>query len=68
MEPAEGKPTPITGRLFRRRCPVQQVRVQRRPARRRADETSASGRTATASDTSNADQILAQIEAVLAEA
>ena len=66
--PLEGKPTPITGRLFRRRCPVQQVRVQRRSARPRTDETSASGRTPTASDTTSADQVLAQIEAVLSEA
>jgi hypothetical protein len=42
--------------------------MQRRPARRRTDEPSASGRTATAGDTTGADQILAQIEAVLAEA
>jgi hypothetical protein len=47
---------------------VQQVRVQRRPARPRTDETSAGGRTPTASDTSGADLILAQIEAVLSEA
>jgi hypothetical protein len=47
---------------------VRQVRTQRRPARPRADEASASARTATASDTTGADQILAQIEAVLAEA
>jgi hypothetical protein len=42
--------------------------MQRRAARRRTDELSASGRTPTSSDTTGADQILAQIEAVLAEA
>jgi hypothetical protein len=47
---------------------VQQVRVQRRPARPRTDETSASAHTPTASDTTGADLILAQIEAVLSEA
>ena len=47
---------------------MQQVRVQRRPARPRTDETSASAHTPTASDTTGADLILAQIEAVLSEA
>jgi len=42
--------------------------VQRRSARPRTDETSASGHLPTASDTSGADLVLAQIEAVLSEA
>ena len=46
---------------------MQQMQVQRRRARR-TDELPASGRTATASDTTGADLILAQIEAVLSEA
>ena len=68
MGPLEGKPASTTGRLGMRRCPVQQMRVQRRFARPRTDEPSASAHTPTASDTSGADLILAQIEAVLSEA
>ena len=47
---------------------MQQMQVQRRRARPRTDELPASGRTATASDTTGADLILAQIEAVLSQA
>jgi hypothetical protein len=43
------------------------MRVQRRPARPRTDELPA-GLTATSSDTTGADLVLARIEAVLAEA
>ncbi|MEP6760092.1 MAG: hypothetical protein ABJA93_01845 [Sporichthyaceae bacterium] len=47
---------------------MQQVRMQRRPAPKRAEEPTASGRIVTASDTTSADVVLAQIEALLAEA
>ena len=51
-----------------RRCPVQQMQMQRRRARPLTDETSVSGLTSTACDTTGADKILAQIETVLSEA
>ena len=47
---------------------MQQMRVQRRPPRPRTDELPASSHTPTASDTTGADLILAQIETVLSEA